>query len=318
MARDNLVKAILLHLSFNQWGDRDMAKTKKISDYSDRMQTEFDVWREVIDKAADDGFNTIVIDLGDAVRYKSHPEIAQKDAWSVEKLKEELSYIRSRSMTPIPKLNFSNSHNAWMKDMKRRISTPEYYSFCEDLINEVCEIFEKPQYFHIGMDEENDFCQSWFDFACIRRGELLWHDLNFFIEKVKRNGSIPWMWADLYWSYGEEFVKRVPKDVVLSPWFYLSFYAPLPDYKMHEDWHDSPKSFKKISDSGFGEIPAGSNFNCSSNMKELVRFSEENIKNENLKGYLLTLWKPMIDEYRYTHLDAIHLSKYAFNQKEVD
>ena len=46
-------------------------------------------------------------------------------------------------------------HDAWMKQYSRMVSTPEYYSFCDDIINEVCETFDYPAYFHIGMDEEN-------------------------------------------------------------------------------------------------------------------------------------------------------------------
>ena len=40
----------------------------------------------------------VVIDLGDAVKYESHPEIAVRNAWTVKRLKDELSKIREMGL----------------------------------------------------------------------------------------------------------------------------------------------------------------------------------------------------------------------------
>ncbi len=306
---------LLIHLSFNIWGDRLMSETGKMNDYHDYVWVDEEVWDEIIKEAAQNGINTILVGMGDAVKYKSHPEIAVKDAWSVEKLKEKLDEIRALGMTPIPQVNFSNAHNAWMGKYKRMISTPEYYAFCKDIIDEVCEIFDNPPIFDIGMDEEGDFCQSWFDFCCIRRGKLLWHDVNYILDCVRKNGATPWIAADLFWAYPEEFSANIAKDVIVSPWYYLSIEAGPPPYNFHEDWHDSPSTFKKISDAGYREITIGGNFNWSENMKELVAFSKEQIPDNMLLGYLLTIWKPPIDKYKYTYLEGIRFTKYALEGK---
>ena len=122
--------------------------------YSDVMVTEYDVWREIIDFLPTQGINMLMIDLGEAIQYESHPELACEGAWSKEKMRQELDYIRSLGITPIPKMNFSTLHDVWLKEYSFMVSTPTYYKVVGELIDEACELFDYPAYFHIGMDEE--------------------------------------------------------------------------------------------------------------------------------------------------------------------
>ena len=73
------------------------------------------------------GMNMLVIDLGDGIRYESHPEIAVQGAWPPARLREELARLRALGLEPIPKLNFSTAHDAWLHDYSRMVSTPAYY-----------------------------------------------------------------------------------------------------------------------------------------------------------------------------------------------
>ena len=54
--------------------------------------------------------NMVVIDLGEAIQYQSHPELAVKGSWPVEKFRKELARLRGMGLEPIPKLNFSTTH----------------------------------------------------------------------------------------------------------------------------------------------------------------------------------------------------------------
>ena len=74
-------------------------------------------------------------------------------------------------------MNFSAYHDLWLQEYgKSLISTPEYYKVCKDLIDEVCELFEYPEYFHLGLDEEfRDFRGE--EGKYFRRGEQLFHEL---------------------------------------------------------------------------------------------------------------------------------------------
>ena len=73
------------------------------------------------------GLNMIVIDLGDGVRYQSHPEIAVKKAWSPARLRRELKKLRDAGLEPIPKLNFSTAHDAWLGPYAGIVSSKTYY-----------------------------------------------------------------------------------------------------------------------------------------------------------------------------------------------
>ena len=75
----------LIHLSTNMWGDPGSSYVYK--PYYAEFHTDEEIWRKTIDFLPAQGFNTLMIDVGDAIAYESHPEIAVKGAWSKEKMK---------------------------------------------------------------------------------------------------------------------------------------------------------------------------------------------------------------------------------------
>src|SRR5690606_30581643 len=99
--------------------------------------------------------NMAVIEVGNSIKLDSHPEIAIRDAWSTTRLRAELAKIRKLGIEPIPFLNFSATHDLWLKQYSRMLSTEEYYKVCSDVIKEVADLFDKPRFFHLGMDEES-------------------------------------------------------------------------------------------------------------------------------------------------------------------
>ena len=116
----------------------------------------------------------VIIDLGDAIQYESHPEIAVKGAWTTDKLRTELAKMRKSGIEPIPKLNFATTHDIWMGEYSRMVSTTKYYSVCRDLISEVIDLFDRPRFFQLGMDEETAEHQRRQDYAVIRQNDLWW------------------------------------------------------------------------------------------------------------------------------------------------
>ena len=93
------------------------------------------------------GMNMVLVDLGDGVKYESHPEIAVNNAWSTARLKQELAKLREMGLEPIPKLNFAAGHDVWLGKYSRMVSTDIYYGVCKDLIEEVSALFDKPRFF---------------------------------------------------------------------------------------------------------------------------------------------------------------------------
>lgn len=307
------MNCFMIALSDNMWNDSPTRETvNPDAKFTTKLRTQKDVWDEVTAFAVKSGCDSVLIDLGDGVKYKSHPEIAVEGAWEPEYLKQELARLRSIGLTPYPKLNFSAGHDAWLGIYGRMLSTPIYYQVVKDLIHEVIDIFDTPALFHLGLDEENGLNQQKLTFACYRQFELIWHDLNFYFDCVREKGSRPWIWPDYFWTHEQEFADNVPRDVLLSPWCYGYFYpdvsAPLPS----DPWSTARfASFKKLSDLGFDILPCGSNHANTYNFNHILRWTREQVAPEHNMGLLITVWQSTTDKYRYDYLSALQLAKYA-------
>src|SRR5262245_57742918 len=152
---ENMILANLLHLSYNMWGDWENPAVKgKYWACKPYLRFDEKLWNDLLEEMRKRKFNMVVIDVGDGIEYASHPEISVKNAWSHDKLKSELKKMRDMGLEPIPKLNFSTCHDQWLGPYARMVSTPEYYKVCEDVIAECIDLFDKPRFFHLGMDEE--------------------------------------------------------------------------------------------------------------------------------------------------------------------
>ena len=183
-----LIWGCLLHLSFNMWEEY-ISPHRPFRGYRPYLRMDEALWNDAISAMAKAKVNTVVIDLGDAVAYESHPEIAVKGAWTPHRLKSELSKIRTMGIQPIPKLNFSAGHDTWMKEYSRMVSTDTYYRVCADLIREVSALFDTPPLFHLGMDEETAEHQSHYQFVVMHGGMIsifLWMRWK---KTVRRRGS---------------------------------------------------------------------------------------------------------------------------------
>ncbi len=284
----------LLHLSMNMWEDWD-APGKEMRSYYPYLRFDEKLWNDLLNRMESVKMNMVVIDLGDGVKYESHPEIAVENAWSVEKLKGELKKIRDMGMEPIPKLNFASSHDAWMGEYSRCLSTDKYYQVCADLIAEVSEIFEKPRYFHLGMDEETAGHQKYYKYVVVRQFDLWWHDFLFLSEEVQKAGVRPWIWSDYLWRHPEVFFDKMPKEVLQSNWYYGTKFG---DDKM-------VKAYDKLDEHGYDQIPTASNHSHDENFGLTVDYCTKHIQPGHLFGFLQTPWRPTLEEFRQHHMEAI-------------
>ena len=300
-----LIWAYLLHLSFNMWADREADNIPEYCIARPYLRLDISLWNDILKKMVDVGMNMVVIDLGDAIKYESHPEIAVRDAWTVERLKDELSRIREMGLEPIPKLNFSASHDAWLGPYSRCVSTDTYYEVCRDLISEVIEIFDKPRFFHLGMDEETPQHQRHYRYVVVRQYDLWWHDLYFLFKCVEKGGSRPWIWSDYLWRHPEEFFNKMPKTVIQSNWYYGSKFSKRIKYV---------KAYLDLEEHGYYQIPTGSNCTVPENFQRTVIYCKRHISPEHLLGFLQTSWKPTLEKYRQQHMQAIELAGEAIKR----
>ncbi len=285
----------LLHLSFNMWEDWD-APGKEMRSYRPFLRFDEKLWNDLLNKMAQNRLNMVVIDLGDGVQYKSHPEIAVKNAWSTGKLKDELNKIRNLGLEPIPKLNFASSHDAWLGEYSRCLSTEKYYKVCADLIAEVIDLFDSPRFFHLGMDEEDTKNQKYYKYLTVRQYDLWWHDFLFLANEVQKGGVRPWIWSDYFWHYPDRFIKKMPKNVVQSNWYYGTKF---------DKESKAVQAYKLLNKQGYDQIPTASNHSYDENFSLTVDYCRKQIDAKHLYGFLQTPWRPTIEEYRQHHMEAI-------------
>ena len=299
----SLTWAYLVHLSYNMWADRNAIEWN-LPYVSTKPYLRFDqgLWEDILQAMVDHGLNMVLIDLGDGVRYESHPEIAVQGAWTVSRLREELARARDMGLEPLPKLNFSACHDAWVGPYARCVSTDLYYQVCADLIAEVIELFDRPRFFHLGMDEETARHQRYYEYVVIRQYDLWWHDLLFFVEQVEKGGVRPWVWSDYVWEHPDLFYARMPHTVLQSNWYY----RPAFDDAEGED-ANRVRAYRELEAHGFDQVPTGSNWTTPDNFGRTVAYCRQHIAPQRLLGYLQTVWKPTLEECRERHMQAIQL-----------
>ena len=72
-----------------------------ISPASPKLRFDYKVYREYLEDMKGCGVNTLIIDVGDALLYKSHPEIAVEGAFTYEEMEKELNYMASMGLSLI-------------------------------------------------------------------------------------------------------------------------------------------------------------------------------------------------------------------------
>ena len=307
MKDDKMIWAELIHLGMNFWGDVTREKcpfqwmeTPEAAEgvreqycSADHLRFDEDFWKnEVCPELMKGGVNTIVFDLGEGVVYPSHPELAVKGSWSADKLKAEVRRLKALGLEVFPKLNFSSSHDIWLKEYHKMLGTPEYYRVCKDVIRDAIEIFDHPRFVHLGLDEETATFQAFHTHVCVRQGELWWHDILMLIDEVEKGGARAWVWSDYIRRHPlEEFTARMPKTVVQNPWTYS--YTHYQESKVSLDPSED-KTIKVMFDlveSGYDVIPCGSNcYGYKTNLEDLVRLFRNHPKRDRIKGFFYAPW----------------------------
>jgi hypothetical protein len=297
------VRAFLLHLSYNQWKDK--PDDRLVYGYSDTLRFDRPVFNDVVALMARLRMNMIVLDLGDAIRYRSHPEIAVKGALTPRELKGLLDQCRGMGIEPIPKLNFATTHDIWLKEYSRMVGTAQYNRVCDELITEVIELFDKPRFFHIGMDEEDlpNHRGLKLEHIIIREGQTWLDAVARLDQTIRKHGARTWMWADPLWPTREGPRPAIPKDILMSDW----------NYSRQKEF----PTFKAIVDMGYDNIPTGSNWTEDQNIALLSRFAADRLSPDKVPGILMTVWNPTLQTCRHNLLNAVSLAAGAsWNPKD--
>lgn len=317
--KNELIWGYMLYLSDHMWADETSKPQWYMPKaYRDEISTDAKVWDNIIAFLAERKYNLVLIDVGDGIKYDSHPEVSAPNAWEKEFLKKKLDEMRALGIEPIPKLNFSACHDTWMKKYRRMVSTPEYYEFCADVIREVCEVFDHPRFFHLGCDEETPDLQKNYELMIVRNAELWWHDFYFLCNECEKNGARPWIWSDYLWKNEELFLKNMPKSVLQSNWYYQAF----------RNWNESFASrnraiecYELLDRHGYDQIPTGSTWSCIQNLYQTVAHGKEKLSPEHLLGFMTAPWLRTTQEEFFGHCcdaDRLYVARQKLYPETLD
>ena len=299
----------LLHFGVNiqcdqpvtSWGGKKyFGEDLKLMTAADHVRFDEAVFDRLADRMVAKGMNTIVIDLEEALFYPSHPELAVKGTWSVERFRRKLAELRAKGLEPIPKLNFSTAHDIWLKDYHKMVSTPKYYQVCADVIADVIDTFDRPRYFHIGFDEEHMNHMRKHTIAIVRQGELWWHDFLFIVGEIEKKGVRAWCWSDKIWHAKDEFLNRMPKSVLQSNWYYGHNFQL--DNPLKKDLQcNPPNAYVELEKAGYDQVPTASNWSVDDSVACTVAFARKHIAASRLKGFLAAPWVKSLPQFEMMH-----------------
>ena len=97
----------------------------------------------------------------------------------------------------------------------------ENYKVCKELIDEVCELFEYPEYFHLGLDEE--FPDVATTNTHYRKKPQVFEDYRYLIDCVRNLGAKCLSWTSTCMHNLEVWEQYFPKDVVFICGQYYEF-----------------------------------------------------------------------------------------------
>ncbi len=221
-----------------------------------RQIESIDFLKSIADFSVKHGYNTIVLYLENAVRTSKNQFVNKNESYSMEELKEIVSYMEKIGLDIIPAFetlghlekflkydelgNFAETQDCskegrgwwypkYVRGQNGCVSDNELFEFMSDYIKEVTSVFHS-KYIHMGLDEVFDFaiCKK-----CQERIALGETKLEMFYKYILKChdlttslGKRMMMWDDFFEYY--DCVERLPKDIIMCTWNYYYIQDELP------------------------------------------------------------------------------------------
>lgn len=188
-----------------------------------------------INLASDIGYNAILWEVEDEIKWETCPECVSPDAFSKDEFKDILNYSKKMGLEPIPLLQ-TIGHAEYVLQNEKYISFREdstrYDCYCtsnenvkiflKKWINEYLELFGDIKYFHLGGDEAYAFatCRD-----CKNKAEKLGENkfyasyLSEIANPILEKGIRPGIWSDMLLSNPDQ-ISAIPKEFILWDWNY--------------------------------------------------------------------------------------------------
>ena len=306
---DKIMWAMMMKFGSNMWGKKGaIQRFDSEANYHETMFMDRKTWREVTDFMPKAGINTLLMDMGEGMKFDSHPELAVPGSWEKSEVKEEVARLREMGINPIPKMNFSGEHNAWLQDWGRMVGTESYYQMTQEIIEEMIEVFGTPEFLHLGLDEEGEGSIPTTPFTTIRNAPQFVEDAEKLFKVCLDKGVRPWIWIhphSLEHAFGgkEYFCEHVPKDVLVSNWYYYNYATS------KSGW---PQLNGKLAEWGYENVPCCSTWNQVMNTKHTLKWCKDHVEQKDkLRGYLTAPWLHTIPSNKYGLMNAAWILKAA-------
>ena len=292
-------KIFALNLTHNFHADR--YSSSRFRPYRESFDICEATWDETVAFLGEQGYDAVLIFVGDGVQYESHPEISLPGAWTKEKLKEKLSAIRALGMEPLPMLDFGAARDAWLGEAANSLSTASYLALAKDLIRELCELFEAPSLFHLGFGKEDNHSQRFKQLRRRRVKEAWFADVNALCQAVRDCKATPWIWADHFLEGKKDFAENVERDVILSTQSY-GYIKRFPNGSYRDKVTQSAVELDEL---GYTQIPANSiSESMSHNAITNLELGKIDLKHQPPLGHL-------VHPLSFTDEDSVFELKYA-------
>ncbi len=195
------------------------------------------VHRKMIEKIfARYKINHIIAQAENGIAYKSCPEVAVRPMAKPEEIKELVKFAKSHFMKVTP-LFQTLGHCEWIFRYDKHFDlcedttlpyaycpeNPDTYKFLFPVLDETIDIFDNPEYVHIGHDEVDMLGHFPVHEECKKLGkaELVYRDTLTLYNYLKKKNIKTMMWGDILLKpYFADHIDKLPKDIVICDWHY--------------------------------------------------------------------------------------------------
>jgi len=223
--------------------------------------------------------NLLIVDIADAVLYKTLPHLRKRYSVPMSELTRLAALAHDLGLEVVPKLNFARSphhrHSHWLDPNQSDPDTAAFWKQGFAAVDEVLDAVGGARMFHVGMDEDDTRSPDEYLKALMR----LYRGLS--RRKVRMM-----MWAEVgheAWRPQQRWkeipaIRQLPRDVLLMPWSYKN---------VIEDWTRRLKrwGFEVVPGCQYGH-PNLSPKLALKNVKEWARTA----RSVPLDGLVLTKW----------------------------
>ncbi len=127
---------------------------------ADKTKVNFneEMGRQVVKSMGQLKMNMIVLTMGNSVQWQSHAEIALPGAWSQDKFREFVQFIKKYHIEIVPEFNLSPCHDSWLGKYHALVGKPVYFQTIQDILSEYIDLLDpKVKTIHLGADEESTY-----------------------------------------------------------------------------------------------------------------------------------------------------------------